>query len=296
VRVAAIVAEACRELLYRKTLWVYFGIVTLVLVFFALALRTDVADGVIASLSVMGLEGEGSAGSFRLGGGADGGMGGLTAARFVRGVQLGAAFFLYPLGILLSVFATASLVPRMLERGTIDLLLSKPVTRPTLFASRCLGGLLAAGANLIYLVGGLGAILGLKTGVWNGGFLLSGLVMALYFGCLLCFMALVGVLFRSTTITTMITALVFFVSLLARWPHENRDWPLLITSRLWRFAAQGLVEGLYHLFPRTYEFGQMAASLIMDEGAIAWGPILGSLFSGAAALAAAVLYFARKDF
>lgn len=295
MRVAAIVIEACRELLYRKTLWVYFAIVTLVLLFFALALRTDVADGIIASFSVMGLEGEASNGSLRLGDGG-GGAGGLTADKLVRGVQLGAAFFLYPLGILLSVFATASLVPRLLERGTIDLLLSKPVTRPTLFTSRCLGGVLAAGANLVYLVGGLGAILGLKTGVWNGGFLLSGLLMTLYFGCLLCFMALVGVVSRSTTITTMITAVIFFASLIVRLPHENRDWPMLITSRLARLAAQGLVEGLYHLLPRTYEFGQMTARLILGEGAIAWGPIAGSVLSGAGALAVATFYFTRKDF
>jgi ABC-type transport system involved in multi-copper enzyme maturation permease subunit len=296
VKVAAIVIEACRELLYRKTLWVYFAIVTLVLLFFALALRTDVAGGLIASLSVMGQEAESSGGSFRIGDGAEGGMGGLTADKLVRGVQLGTAFLLYPLGILLSVFATASLVPRLLEKGTIDILLSKPVTRPTLFASRCLGGVLAAGANLVYLVGGLGAILGLKTGVWNGGFLLSGLLMTLYFGCLLCFMALVGVVSRSTTITTMITAVVFFASLIVRLPHENRDWPLLITSRLARLAAQGLVEGLYHLLPRTYELGQMAARLILGEGAIAWGPIAGSVLSGAGALAAATLYFTRQDF
>src|SRR5207245_5202482 len=112
----------------------------------------------------------------RLGGGPQGaGLNGLTAEDFVRYVQLGTAFLLYPLAILMSVFATASLVPRMLEKGTIDLLLSKPITRPALLASRYLGGLLTVTLNLLYLTCGLGAILGLKTGGGKAGLLLSGL-------------------------------------------------------------------------------------------------------------------------
>jgi len=89
---------------------------------------------------VAGLEASTSRGAFRLGETPPGGgLGGLTAEDFVRYVQLGAAFTLFPLAILMSIFATASLVPRMLQKGAIDLLLSKPIGRPALFASRYLG-------------------------------------------------------------------------------------------------------------------------------------------------------------
>src|SRR5439155_4433901 len=125
------------------------------------------------------------------------GMGGLTAETFVRYVQLGAAFLLFPLAILMSVFATASLVPRMLEKGVIDLLLSKPVTRPALLLSRYAGGLLTASPNLLYLTSVLESILWLKTGVWNGGFVLSALLMSLFSACLLAFMVLLRVLLLS---------------------------------------------------------------------------------------------------
>jgi ABC-type transport system involved in multi-copper enzyme maturation permease subunit len=183
VKVGAIVLDTFKELVHRRTLPVFFGIVTLTHVFFLLALQTDVAEGVIASVKVMGMQGRTS--------------GAIPVDQFVGWTQLGIAFALYPLGILLSVFATASLVPRMLEKGTIDLLLSKPVSRPVLFASRYLGALLVAAANLLYLVLGIGIILGLKTGFWNFGFLLSGLMMSIYFGCLLGFLTLTGVLMRS---------------------------------------------------------------------------------------------------
>ncbi len=297
MKVAAILLDTGRELLYRKTIIVYFGVVTLVLLFFVLALQTDVANGVIASLTVAGLEGSASQGGFRLGDGAEGpGMGGLTAEMFVRYVQLGMAFFLYPLAILMSVFATASLVPRMLEKGTIDLMLSKPITRPALFLSRYAGGVLTAALNLLYLTLGLAVILAWKTGVWNGGFVLSGLVMSFFFACLLAFTVLAGVLLRSTTVSIMITAVLFVASLLVRLPHSNRDWPLLITSRASRFLAQAVVETLYYALPRSYELVQSTVALIRHEGSVEWGAIFGSAASGALALALAVVYFSRKDY
>jgi len=297
VRVLAILIDTGRELTHRRTLIVYFGVVTLVLVFFALALRTDVVDGLIASMSVAGLQANASPGGFRLGEGAPGGgMSGLSAEDFVRYVQLGTAFMLYPLAILMSVFATASLIPRMLEKGTIDLLLSKPITRPALFASRYLGGLLTVTLNLLYLTCGLGAILALKTGVWNGGFVWSGLLMSLYFACLFAFTVLAGVVLRSTTVSVMITAALFFASLIVRLPHAYRDWPLLITSHLWRYAAVAFVETLYHSLPRTYDFVRSTTDLIRHEGGVAWTAVGGSALSGGVALLLAIIYFARTDY
>lgn len=296
MKVAAILLDTCRELLYRKTLWIYSGIVSLTLLFFLLALQTDVAGGVIASLKVFGLEGHASGGGFTLDSQQGGGSAGLTAASFVQGIQIAVAFVLYPLGIMLSVFATAGLVPSLLERGLIDLLLSKPVSRPMLFLSRFLGAVLVAAVNLIYLVGGLGLILGIKTGVWNPGFLLSGLAMALYFACLLGFVALFGVLFRSSAVSIMMTAVIFVASLIVRWPHQNADWPRLITGRAARFVAQGLVETLYYALPRTYDFGQIVAALILGRGTASLGAMLGSALAGGAALAVATYYFSRIDF
>ncbi|HEU4403042.1 MAG TPA: ABC transporter permease subunit, partial [Candidatus Polarisedimenticolia bacterium] len=295
-KLAAILIDTARELVDRKILVVFFGIVTLTLLLFALALQTDVAGGAITSLKVFGMGGRSSPEGFRFGTEEPGTVGGLQAETMVRGVQLVVAFVLYPLGILLSLFATAGLVPRLLERGTIDLLLSKPMSRPALFVARYLGGLLVAALNLVYLVVGLGAILALKTGVWNGGFVLSALLMTLYFGCLLGFLVLVGVLSRSTTVSIMVVALVYVASVAVRPMHENRDWPLLITGHASRFVTQALVETTYHLLPRTYDFGRMLTVLILRDGDFTWGPILWSAVSGAGALALATAWFSRRDF
>ena len=57
-----------------------------------------------------------------------------------------------------------------------------------------------------------------------------------------------------------------------------------------------MVETLYHVLPRSYEFVQSAIGLIRHEGSVAWGAVLGSAGSGAVALALAVVYFSRKDY
>jgi ABC-2 type transport system permease protein len=296
MRVRALVFDAFRELLYRKTLLFYFGIVTLTHLVLLLALQTDAANGLITSVRVFGMEGHAQRGGFQMDNQGAPGTLLLDPAAFVQGIEATVAWILYPMGIMLSVFATASLVPRMLERGSIDLLLSKPVSRPTLFASRWLGALAIAAANLVYLVGGVGIILGLKVGIWNWGFLLSGLMMAAYFGALLGYLALIGILTRSTTVGIMMTAAIYFASLIVRFPHANRDWPMMITSRVARFGAQAVVEVLYHVLPRTYDFGRIVVDLIMQRPIESWAPIGGTLASGAAALAVAVFVFRRTDF
>jgi hypothetical protein len=296
MRLRALLLDTCRELLYRKTLLFYFGIVTLTHVLLLLALQTDAANGLITSVRVFGMEGHAGGGGFQLDNRDAGGGMLVDAATLVRGIEVTVAWILYPMGILLSVFATASLVPRMLEKGSIDLLLSKPVSRPALFAARWLGGFVVAGANLVYLVGGVGTILGFKVGHWNWGFLLSGLMMAAYFGALLGYLALLGMLLRSTTIGVMMTAAIYFVSLLVRFPHANSDWPMLITSRIARFATQAVVEVLYHLLPRTYEFGQIVTNLILERPVESWAPVGATLLSGGAALLVAILLFRRTDF
>ncbi|MGH9798377.1 MAG: ABC transporter permease subunit [Candidatus Polarisedimenticolia bacterium] len=295
MKIAAILIDTVRELVYRRTLVVYTAIVTLVLLLFALALRTDIAGGAIASLTILGQEGRPAPGGFRIGGppGPEGAL--LTAEAFVRWVQFGASLALYGLGVMLSTFATAGLVPRMLERGTIDLLLSKPIGRTRLFLARWLGGLLAASVNLVYMVAGLGIILAFKTGVWNGGFFASALVMVLYFACLLSWIVLLGILFRSAAVSTMLAAMIVVASLLVRPAHERRDW-LYLLGPGGRAAARAAVEGLYHLFPRTWDFGRMAFALIVERGTIDGPAVLGSALSGAGALALAAWLFHRRDF
>lgn len=286
MKVAAIVWDTARELLYRKTLLVYVGMVTLTHLMFALIMGSGAAEGFLSSLNMSPGGPQDPGGSF----GAEG------LVPFVRTLQLVVAATLYAFGILLSVFATASLVPRMLEKGYIDLLLSKPVARPVLLLSRYLGGLLVAAATLLYLVLGLAGILALRTGVWNGGLVLSGLVMTLCFASLLGYLVLAGVVLRSTTASLMLVAGLFVAGIVLGPLHAALAGPFADGGGAGWLAARAVVEALYHALPRTSDFGGAVSVLILGRGEIAWGPMLGSAASGAVALALAVLWFSRQDY
>lgn len=295
MRFRALVYDACRELFYRRTLLFYFGIVTVTHLFLLLAMQTDAADGVITSIKVFGMQASGGGGEYRLDNSNPGVMA-LDAATVARGIESTVAWMLYPMGVILGLFATASLVPRMLEKGSIDLLLSKPVSRPAILIGRFLGAYLVAAANMVYLVGGVGLILGFKLGVWHWGFLFSGLMMAAYFGALLGFLVLWGVLTRSTTIGIMMTVGVYFVSLAVRAPHAYPDWANAITSQVGRFIGKSIVEVLYHALPRTWDFGMVVTNLLLHRPVESYMPLVGTMASGLGALAIAVYKFHKTDF
>ena len=73
----------------------------------------------------------------------------------------------------LSVFASAGLIPSVLEPGRIELLLSKPVSRTHILLGRYLGNILVISSNVVFLVLGVWTILGIKSGIWSPAFLIS---------------------------------------------------------------------------------------------------------------------------
>src|SRR5436305_6463134 len=97
-----------------------------------------------------------------------------TVSQAVYGMEntlvngLGAWFIL-----LLGVVVTAFFIPNMLRKGSIDLLLTKPLHRATLLLFKYIGGLLFVFLNLLVVVVGIWLVFGLRTGIWSWGFLVS---------------------------------------------------------------------------------------------------------------------------
>src|SRR5208337_2581531 len=152
----ALVQDTFREAFARKIFWGLFGLSTLMILFF-LFLLIDVVEGALATVTLFGRT-----------------MNRATDVdRLVRGTYAGIATFLYTFGMFLAVFASAGLIPSVLEPGRIELLLSKPVSRTHILLGRYLGNLLVVGSNVAYLVLAIWIILGIKTGIWRMSFLAS---------------------------------------------------------------------------------------------------------------------------
>jgi ABC-type transport system involved in multi-copper enzyme maturation permease subunit len=109
------------------------------------------------------------------------------------------------IGVLLMIIATASFFPTMMERGAVDVLLSKPISRPVLFLYKYLASMTFVLIQAAWFVGLTFLVMWLRWGVWAPGYLLSILLMTLLFSYLYAISVYVGVTTRSTIAAILLT-------------------------------------------------------------------------------------------
>ncbi len=271
----ALVVDTFRESLSRKIFWGFFGCSTVLMLLFLLVLHIDIVEGGVAAVKIFGHD-------FNAGQG-------MEIGEVVNAVLGGVSVFLFTAGLFFSVFASAGLIPTIFEPGRIELLLSKPISRPHLLLGKFLGTLAVIGCNLFYLVFGVWVILGLKTDIWQAGFLASASLAVYAFAVLLTVVLFVAVISRSAVLATMVT---YFVMLLSGifsqheniGPYFNSQWP------------RDLVTGLYYVFPKLPGIGDMARLAFLGREIETWMPLVTSGVFAAVMLAASVFVFQRKDY
>ena len=281
--ISASVQEVFREAAARWVLIAYFTLSSLFIMIFALGVNLDIVNGALAGARLFGQSVD---------------MGGRSVEidKIVLGFESGFSGFLYLVGTFLALFATAHLVPRLQEKGTIDLYLSRPVGRVALLLSRYAGGLLLAAANILYLIGSMWLIVVWKTRVFHPRFLLSGLVILFMVATLLAFAFLIGVITSSTGVSLMATYAIFFLAAIL----VARD---RIAAAVSTELAARVVKGLYWVLPKTAELGQATVALVAGHEAPErlsnfnhFGVYSSTALFGAAALALSAWLFSRKDF
>lgn len=269
----ALIRDTFREALARKIFWGLFGLSTLMIVFFLFLLNIDIVQGAMATVTLFGRT------VSRVG----------DLDRWVRGTYATIATFLYTWGMFLAVFASSGLVPSVLEPGRIELLLSKPLSRTHLLLGRYAGNVLVISCNIIYLVVGVWTILGIKTGIWSGVFLLSIVTTVFVFAVLLTVVVLIGVLFESAALATMVTvALMIMSPILAQ-----TGTMLKLLSSEW---SRNVWRTMYYALPKVYDMGKMTLDSIRREPLEGYMPIWTSAVFGVIVLSVAVVVFARRDF
>ncbi len=269
----ALIRDTFREAMARKIFWGLFGLSTAMILFFLLLLRIDVVEGGVATMSLFGYE------SRR----------GMDVERMVRGVHGSIATFLYSFGLFLALFASSGLVPSLLEPGRIELLLSKPVARWHLLLGRYLGNVLIVLANSAWLVGGVWLIFGIKTGVWTPQFLFAIFTTVFLFCVLLSVVFLMGVLFESAALATMVPVALMLISPILA---QERTVVKLLSSE----TARTVWRTLYQMLPKVFDIGRTTLQLVRRETVESWDPFFSSALFGVAVLAVAVWRFERRDF
>ena len=281
---AANIEDVMREAAARWTLIAYFCLSSLFILIFAFAVNLDIVDGALAGAKLFGnnvnMRGDS-----------------VNIEKLVLGFETGFSGFLYFLCTFLAIFATAHLVPRMQEKGTVDLYLSRPVSRTKLILSRYIAGLLLAASNIIYLIGSMWLIVMWKTHVVHPRFLMAGVIIMFVVACLLAFAFLVGVVTSSTAVSIMTTYAVFFFGLML----AAHDKMAAAVSKEWQAAV---INGLYWIFPKTADLLRAVVAFVSDNGLPGnfrlWVPSATPFVSTAifaiACLSLASWLFQRKEF
>lgn len=271
--IGAVIVDTFREALSRKIFWGLFGLSAVMLLFLLFVLRIDVVEGTLATATLFDLRPSRK----------------VDVTKLIQAAYSAIAGFFCTFGMLLAVFASAGLVPSLLEPGRVELLLAKPVTRAQLLLGRYCGNLLVVLLNTVFLVGTAWAVLGAKTGVWDTRFLAAIPVTMFLFAVLLGLVVLVGVSFDSAALSTMVAVAVGMISLvLAQVELAERLLSTEFSRQVWR--------ALYQVFPRIWDLVRILVRHIQYEPGLGWQPFWTSAAFGLVCLMAGLFVFSRRDF
>ena len=124
------------------------------------------------------------------------------------------------IAVLISIIISAFFIPNMLRKGSIDMLLVKPISRFALLLYKFVGGLTFIFLNTVVAVVGIWAALGFRSGIWGVAFLETILVLTFFFAILYSVSTLFGVLTRSPIAAILLTVGVWFVFFIVGVVHE----------------------------------------------------------------------------
>jgi ABC-type transport system involved in multi-copper enzyme maturation permease subunit len=269
----ALIADTFQEARARWLFWGLFGLSTLLILLFLFILNIDIVAGARATIQI----GNSSRSTADIRG-------------FVNTAYGWISIVLYIWGTLLAVFASAGLVPVLLEPGRITLLLSKPVSRPMLLLGRYVGNLLIVALNHVYLIVSIWLILGLKTGIWERRFLLAIPISVFMFAVLLCVVVLIGVVFESAALSVMASVALMLISTLL----AQREWSMRLLTSEW---SRQLWLVFYWIVPKVYDLGAAMRQIIRYDRDADWlTPLWTSTAFAATALFAAIYIFRKRDF
>ncbi|MDO8548737.1 MAG: ABC transporter permease subunit [Ignavibacteria bacterium] len=194
--------------------------------------------------------------------------------------------------ILLAIFSSASFVPNMLEKGNIDLLLSKPISRSQLLFGKFLGGLLVVLINVGFLIIGVWLVIAVRFSSYNFTFLSIILSVTFTFAVLYSLIVLFGVVTQSSILGMMIAYFIFLI--LSPLLYAGKvQFGTFITSDF----LKSVIDFFYYIIPKTSELmGGITMNLALGKGIIDWQPILTSLAFMFAVVGYAIFIFNKKDF
>jgi ABC-type transport system involved in multi-copper enzyme maturation permease subunit len=276
MKLLALVRMTLRELAAKATIIILAAISTLVLLGLAAAVSTTTtADGMV--LQVFGQQASPPLPEEQV-----------IAA--IRTMQAGLAGGLFTGIILFGIFATAGVIPDALEKGTVDLYLSKPIARWELLLGKYLGAVVAIFVNVLYFMIGAWLIFGLKCHLWDFRILLATLTITFMFACLYAIVTFLASMTRNTAVSIILVYLYLFI--LGPVLHSRETTLYLISENT---VYRGILDGLYYIFPQLDAMRASGTKQLLAQE-MDWKPFVQSLLSASVFFFGGAVLLKRRDF
>lgn len=199
MQIWALIVDSFRETRDRKLFWIMMGISLLIAASMAcIELKPDGID-ILFGTWELDLEGWGAD---------DEQARELVAA---LAIKLIADPYLGWIGVIMALVATASIFPSLMERGAIDLVLSKPISRSSVFMGKYLGAMVFVLVQSVVFIGATFLVIGTRWHQWLWGYLWLIPLMVLLFSYVFAFSALFAVLTRSSMTSLLLTLVAWVV-------------------------------------------------------------------------------------
>lgn len=259
----AILYDTFLEVVHRKMLYLYGAVTFIVLLIFILIpnIQIDGQSIIDDDPLIMGFIGE-------------------VLARFITGY--------FDFSILLMVFGSAGLLPAYLNKGRIELNLSKPISRPSLLMMKFTSVYFIMISILILMCLPLWAVLSIRLGdvMWS---FFPGLGMAFVeFFMIYCILFILGLVSRSTAVGIIgYFAISMGTSLLAK-----REFAYSILNETW----QTVLDTIYHILPKLSEVSDNTLTVIQNVGITNSYAIWSSLLFCVILILGSIYIFMKKDY
>jgi hypothetical protein len=126
---------------------------------------------------------------------------------YALGIQLWLAW----IAMILAIISTSSMFPDLMTGGSIDLYLSKPISRLRLFLTKYAAGMVFVALQVTVFAGASFLVIGLRGGAWEPRLFMAVPLVVCVFSYLWCICAWIGVKTRSTLAAALLTIVAWLV-------------------------------------------------------------------------------------
>lgn len=177
--------------------------------------------------------------------------------------RIGGAF-----ALLIGLIITAFFIPNMLRKGSVDLLISKPIGRSRLLVYKYIGGLTFMFLVSAFTVGGIWFVLAARSGYWNPGFLMAIPLLTFTFAILYAISTLAAVFTRSAVAAMLLSiGFAFFMFVFGQIKTNYDDARARNPDRPRPAWQAFVVDNGHDVLPRTREIEVMIRRFI-SQGAL----------------------------